>query len=436
MSLTKVDYRARMSRLAELAEGGAVLVLSQPTAYRNSTVEHGWRQESFLYYMTGFVEAESALLVLPFKPEGERYHLFLRERDPERELWDGKRLGTARAKSQVPVDQAHTIESLWDKLPDLMGEAKRLYVTLGLSEDYDRRIIRALAVHKGKHGKHNLSAKVPLFDAQYLAGLMRLRKGPEEVERMRDAAAVTRQTFAKVYRTVRPGMTERDVHGLILGEFMAGGAEMEAYGGIVAGGNNACCLHYRDNDQLLKDGDLLLIDAGAQKHYYASDVTRTFPIGRRFSSEQKAVYEIVLAAQKAAIAKATVGSTLPKIHDEATGQLIDGLLSLGILKGSKDEILAKGSHRKYYPHGTSHWIGMDVHDVGMYRDRGDWMKLESGMYFSVEPGLYFDAADESVPAPFRGIGIRIEDDVLVTAQGPDVLTDGIAKEVHELENRN
>lgn len=435
MSLSPIDYRARMSRLADLAEGGAVLALSQPTAVRNGSVEHNWRQESFLYYMTGFTEADAALVIAPYRAEGDRFHLFVRDKDPERELWDGRRLGVVAAKAQLGIDHAHPIGTLWDKLPDLLGEATRVHLSLGMSEEYDRNIIRALGQHKGRYGKSNLSAKLPIHDIGYIAGLMRLKKGPEEVARMRDAAAVTRATFATVFQRVRPGMTEREVHGLLIGGFLQGGAEMEAYGAIVAGGNNACCLHYRDNDQVLKDGELLLIDAGAQKHYYATDVTRTFPIGRRFSPEQKAVYEIVLASQKAAITKAVIGSSIQAIHEEASRVLVDGLIDLKLLKNSRDEIIAKGQHRQYYPHGTSHWIGMDVHDVGVYRENGDHKKLETGMYFSVEPGLYFDAADDSVPEAFRGIGIRIEDDVLVTPDGPDVLTAGIAKEVHELENR-
>ena len=435
MNLSPIDYGARLARAGEALQGGALLVMAQPMAYRNSSVEHPWRQDSFFYYMTGLEEPEAALLVLPFKPAGERHVLFLRDKDPERELWDGRRLGVAEAKRKLKIDQAFPFSTLWQKLPDLLGEANALHCTLGQSPEYDREIIQALAVHKSRFGKKNLSCKIPLHDGLYVAGKLRLRKGPEEIERMRAAASATRKTYAKIYQTVRPGMSERDVHGLILGEFLSHGGEREAYGSIVAGGGNACVLHYRDNNMPLKDGDLLLIDAGSEFQCYASDVTRTFPVGKAFSPEQKAVYEIVLASQKAAIAKATVGSSLPQIHDEATAKLVDGLLALKLMKGSRDEIIAKGDHKRYYPHGTSHWIGMDVHDVGVYQEGGKPVRLETGMYFSVEPGLYFDPSDESVPAAFRGIGVRIEDDVLVTAAGPDVVTTGIAKEVRELENR-
>jgi Xaa-Pro aminopeptidase len=435
MQLSPIDYGARLARAGQLLDGGAMLVMAQPMAYRNSTVEHPWRQDGTFYYLTGFEETDAALLILPFRPEGERHVLFLRDKDPERELWDGRRLGVAEAKRKLAIDQAYPFHTLWQKLPDLIGEANKLYCILGQSPEFDREIIQALAVHKGRYGKKHLACKIPIHDASYVAGRLRLRKGPEEVERMRVAAAASRKAYEKMYKAVRPGMTERDVHGLLIGEFLANGGEREAYGSIVAGGANACVLHYRDNNMPLKDGDLLLIDAGAEFQCYASDVTRTFPVGKRFTPEQKAVYEVVLEAQKAAIAKATVGSSLAAIHDEASAKLTDGLIELKILKGSREEVMAKGAHRKYFPHGTSHWIGMDVHDVGVYQEHGKPVPLEPGMYFSVEPGLYFDPADESVPEAFRGIGVRIEDDVLVTSGGPDVVTTGIAKEVRELENR-
>lgn len=435
MNLTPIDYRARQARAAAEVGDGALLVLSQPQALRNSTNEHAWRQESFFYYLTGFEEPEAALLILGFKPAGERVHLFLRDKDPERELWEGRRLGLKEAAKTLAIDTAHQVRDLWEKFPDLLGEASRVYFHLGLSPEYDREFIQALARHKGRYGKKHLSCKIPVHDSMYVAGRLRLHKTADEVARMRAAAGVTRRAFDKLYRSVRPGMNEREAYGLILGEFLAGGAEMEAYGSIVAGGANACILHYRENNMPLKDGELLLVDAGSQYEYYASDVTRTFPVGKRFSPEQRAAYDIVLAAQKAAIAQATVRSSLPAIHDTAISVLVDGMLDLRLLTGSKDEIIAKGLFRAYYPHGTSHWIGMDVHDVGVYQEGGEPMRLAPGMYFSVEPGLYIPPTDDKAPKGLRGVGIRIEDDVLVTANGPEVITAEIAKEVFELENR-
>jgi Xaa-Pro aminopeptidase len=435
MNLRPIDYRARHKRAADLMDQGALVVLSQPTAYRNSTVEHSWRQESFFQWLTGFEEPGSCFVLLANRPEGERTHLFVREKNPERELWDGRRLGVDGAAKTLMIDKAHSAESFWRDLPGLLGDASKVWFNLGLNEDYDRNFIKALSQHKAVHGKKNLSCKIPIHDSLYLAGLLRMRKSPEELDRMRTAAGITRKTFEQIYKSVRPGMSEKDVYGIIQGEFLKNDADMESYGTIIAGGANACVLHYRDNNQALRDGELLLIDAGAQFQYYASDVTRTFPIGKKFSPEQLAMYEVVLRSQKAAISKAIVGSNLPAIHDAAVSVLTDGLLDLKLLKGSKDEIIEKAAFRRFYPHGTSHWIGMDVHDVGVYHEAGQPVVLDAGMFFSVEPGLYVQPDDESAPPAFRGIGIRIEDDVLVTADGPEVLTSGIAKEVKDLENR-
>lgn len=435
MTLRPIDYRARHARAAALMDQGALVVLSQPTAYRNSTVEHSWRQESFFHWLTGFEEPGACFVLLANRPEGERAHIFVRVKNPERELWDGRRLGVEAAGKTLAVDKAHSSEVFWSTLPDLLGDARNVWFNFGLTEEYDRHFIKALGQHKGKFGKKHLSCRLPVYDSLYLAGLLRLRKTADEIDRMRAAASITRKTFEKVYQNTRPGMSEKDVYGIIQGEFLKNDADMESYGTIIAGGANACVLHYRDNNQPLRDGELLLIDAGAQFQYYASDVTRTFPIGKTFSAEQRALYDIVLRSQKAAIAKATVGSSLPAIHNEAVSVLIDGLLDLKFLKGSKDEITEHHAYRRFYPHSTSHWIGMDVHDVGVYQHGDQPIALESGMYFSVEPGLYVQPEDDSVPAAFRGIGIRIEDDILVTDTGPDIVTTGIAKEISELENR-
>jgi Xaa-Pro aminopeptidase len=415
-------------------DGGALLVLAQPTAVRNATVEHAYRQESFFYYLTGLAEPEAALLYLPFKPAGQRTHLFLRPKDPTRELWEGRRLGIDGAKASLAIDEAHSIGKLWDLVPDLLGEASKVYFHFGLHGDHDRQFLAALAQHRAKHSRRRSAALLPVYDGQYLAGQLRLRKHPEEIDRLRAAASVTRQTFGKIYKTVRPGLSERDIHALILGEFYAGG-DMEAYGSIVASGSNACVLHYHENNQPLRDGELLLIDAGAQYDYYASDVTRTMPIGRCFTPEQRAVYDVVLAAQKAAISKAVPGSTLVAVDEAAVSVLVDGMLDFGWLSGSREEIVTKMLYRKYYPHGTSHWIGMDVHDVGIYWQDEEPVRLAPGMYFSVEPGLYIDPQDTTVPMAFRGIGVRIEDDLLITEGGAEVITAGIEKEAAALEHR-
>ncbi len=434
MTITPINYRARReAACSELAEG-AMLVMAQPTAIRNNNQEHPYRQESFLHYLTGFEEPESALLILAHKPESQRYIMFLRDNDAFAELWDGKRLGVRNAPNALQVDAAFPIEQLWEKLPELLDGALRLYYHLGRDESNDRHLVAAIHQLRRRRGRTTQSL-ISIHDPNFISGRLRLHKQPEEVERMHAAAAITRQAFAKVYAAVRPGMNEREVWAILLHEFLRQGADMEAYTSIVAGGANACGLHYRDNNQPLRDNELLLIDAGAQYAYYASDVTRTFPIGKKFTPEQKAVYETVLEAQLAAIAKARAGSTLTHIHDAAVEKLVDGMIQMKFFKESPQQIIEQNLYRKYYPHSTSHWIGMDVHDVGDYQEDGVPITLAPGMYFSVEPGIYIEPSDTSVPEAFRGLGVRIEDDVLITTGDPEVVTHGIAKNISELENR-
>ncbi len=436
MNMTPIDYRRRMDlACAELAEG-AMLLLAQPVAIRNANQEHMYRQESFLHYLTGFDEPESALLILGHRPEGERYVMFLRDNDAVAELWGGKRLGVDAAPMALRVDQAYPISQLWDKLPELLDGALRLYYHLGRDEKQDRHLIAVMHALKSRRPRRlKTTALISIHDPLFVAGRLRLRKQPEEIARMQHAAAITRAAFARVYAEVRPGMNEREVWAILLAEFMRGGADMEAYHSIVAGGANACCLHYHGNNQPLADHSLLLVDAGAQYAYYASDVTRTLPVGRRFTAEQKAVYAVVLEAQLSAIAAAQVGATLPQIHDAAVDKLVDGMIDMRFFKESRQEIIEQNLYRRYYPHSTSHWIGMDVHDVGEYHEDDLPIALQPGMYFSVEPGIYIDPNDALAPVPFRGIGVRIEDDVLITDKGPHVITDGIAKDVDALENR-
>ena len=433
-SLSPISYRSRMDRACEKLFDGALLVMAPALSIRNSNQEYSFRQDSFFHYLTGFEEPSCALLILSQKPVGERYILFVREKNELEELWEGKRLGVSEAPNALQVDKAFPIGALWDKLPELLDGASRLYCSMGRHEESDRHLIRALQKNKKRRGRTTTTV-LPLFDSDIIAGQLRLRKGPEEVERMKRAAAITKHTFDKILKEVRPGMNEQQVWAWIMGEFMFQGAEMEAYTSIVAGGSNACCLHYRSNNAPLNDNELLLIDAGSQFQYYASDVTRTFPIGKKFTPEQKAVYEVVLESQLKAIELAKPGSTLTAIYDKASDVLADGMIQMGFFKQSKQEVMEKGLFKKYFPHNTSHWIGMDVHDVGDYHLDGKPRPLEPGMYFSVEPGIYIDPSDTTQPEGFRGIGIRIEDDVLITVQGHEIITAGIPKTVAELENR-
>jgi Xaa-Pro aminopeptidase len=438
MEFPKIDYRARLENLSSRLNHEAMLLMAQPEAIRNSDVGHSYRQESFFRYLTGVSEPESALLVVPKHGEGKKFILFVRTKNPVSEQWEGRRLGVDGAKQLVPVDEVHPIDELWKYFAGYVKGHTKMHYCLGRDEHADRDLISGLnAIRRTK--PRFFDYKMPIVDSDYLAGEMRQIKGAEEIDRMAKAAKITESAFRTIYDRTRPGMNEKEVYGIILSEFLRQGADMEAYGTIVAGGNNACILHYVSNDMMLRDGELLLVDAGAQLEYYASDVTRTFPIGKRFTPAQKSLYEIVLEANKRAIECVKIGSTIPEVHQKAVEILVSGLLELKLLQGSKSEIIDLGTYKKYYMHNTSHWLGMDVHDVGPYNAEidGQWIpvKFEAGMVLTVEPGLYIPADDDSVPKEFRGIGIRIEDDILVTEGGYRNLTLGIPKEVVELENR-
>lgn len=432
LNLPPVDYRQRQQEAAVLLNGGAMLVLAQPQSYRNSTVEGVYRQDSLFHYLTGFGETDAALLI---RPKGSNQDIesviFLRDKDPIAELWNGARLGVAAAKDQLAIDAAYPWDQLWPKLPELLVGSKALYFPLGLHADNDRKVIEALRKTRTLGARTN-GGILPVFDSQIVSGALRIIKRPEEISRMRAAAAITRGAFKTVLHSLKPEMNEREVHGILVGEFLRGGAEMEAYGSIVAAGSAACCLHYRDNNKPLKAGELLLIDAGCQVDNYASDVTRTFPINGKFSAEQKSLYEIVLKSQKDAISECRPGASWQDVQTKAFRSMTEGLIEIGLIKVGVEESMTNNLHKKFCPHSISHWIGLDVHDAGIYSEDGKPVPFRPGMYFSVEPGIYINPDDDTVPPGFRGIGIRIEDDVLITESGCEVITDGIPKEVSEI----
>jgi Xaa-Pro aminopeptidase len=303
---------------------------------------------------------------------------------------------------------------------------------MGQVSENDKRVIETLRKHR-LGAARNAAGMIPVMDPAHIGGALRIIKRPEEIARMRAAASITKNAFTRVLSELDPKQSERDIHATLLNEFLRGGADMEAYGSIVAGGNNACVLHYRDNNAPLRAGQLVLIDAGCQVDNYASDVTRTFPVSGRFSPSQRALYEICLQSQKDAIAQAKPGNNWIDVQDAAFKTLAQGLIDIGLIKMPLAEALEKNAHKHFCPHSISHWIGLDVHDAGRYRDEKGPVPFEPGMYFSVEPGIYINSSDDSVPEEFRGIGIRIEDDVLITQSGCDVLTAGIPKEVSEVE---
>jgi Xaa-Pro aminopeptidase len=423
-------YAARRQAVLEDMGKGVMIVASPPTFIRNNDVEHEYRQGSDLFYLTGFDEPES-VLILTTEHAQHRTVLFLRDRDLERETWDGPRLGVERACQQLGVDAAFSIKELDDRLPDYLEDTRRAHYRIGLDRRFDDRFLRALDVVRTR-SRRGIECPSEIVDPGAILHEHRLRKTDAEVASMRRASAITREAHLAAMRIARPGRHEYEVEAEILRTFRAHGSERPAYGSIVGSGPNATILHYRKNDRRMAEGDLLLIDAGAEFDYYASDVTRTFPVSGRFSESQRAVYETVLRAQEAAIDAVKPGATIENVHDAAVHVLLDGMRSLGLVKGEDAALLESGEYKKYYMHRTSHWLGMDVHDVGRYHQSGAPRPFEPGFVLTVEPGLYISPTAEVDPA-LRGIGVRIEDDILVTARGGENLTADIPKRVNEIE---
>lgn len=421
-------FKSRRSNLMKAHPHATFIFPAAPEVLRNPDVHYPYRQESNFYYLTGFEEPE-AFLVLTQK----KTILFVRKRDREKEMWEGERYGVDGARQVFGADEAFLTEEFDQKLPELLKGSEQVYYRLGMNEEVDRRVLSALEVHRRSLGRSGKSLP-PLADPNEAVGEMRIFKSPEEVEILRKACQVTAKAHQAAMREVRPGMNEFEVEALIDYSFRRGGCQRVGYGSIVAGGRNATCLHYRANNEGLRDGDLLLIDAGGEFDYYTSDITRTFPVGKRFTAAQAKVYDLVLKSQKAGIAMAKPGATLPGIHRHICEILVEGMLSFGLLKGDVNEIIQSGGHRRFYPHNTSHWLGMDVHDVGLYTKEGEPRKLEPGMCFTIEPGFYVQPTDHDISAEYRDIGIRIEDDILCVAGGCDVLTKDAPKERAEIES--
>jgi len=423
-------FAARRKALLDAMGQGVMIIPAPPTFIRNNDVEHEYRQGSDLYYLTGFDEPDSVLVLSTEHPE-HRAVLFLRPRDPERETWDGPRLGAERAPDALQIDAAFPIRELDERLPSYLENVKRVHYRIGLDRRFDEHFLSAMDVVRMR-ARRGGEYPSEIVDPGVLLHEMRLKKGQDEIDVMRRAAVITREAHLAAMRAARPGRFEYEVEAELLRTFRAHGSERPAYGSIVGAGPNATILHYRKNDRRLEEGDLLLIDAGAEFGYYASDVTRTFPVSGTFSPPQRAVYDLVLKSQLAAIAAVRPGATIEGVHEETVSVLVDGLLELGLLSGDKQQIVEQGDYKKFYMHRTSHWLGMDVHDVGRYHQAGAPRPLEAGFVLTVEPGLYISPNAEVDPA-FRGIGIRIEDDILVTSEGHENLTFDIPKAVPELE---
>jgi Xaa-Pro aminopeptidase len=424
------EHRKRF--LALLArEEAAAIIPTGAVKLRNHDSEYRFRPRSDFYYLTGFREPDAVLVLVPHHADAETV-LFLNEKDREAETWTGRRLGVVDAPSTLGVARAYPLSELWTRLAELLpGHARLLY---GFGEDaaFDRELVARMAElqQKSRAPRH-----VPRQWVEPVLHLheLRLKKDEAELERMRAAARVSAEAHRAVMRAARPGVNEAELDALLEYTFRRRGGTGSAYGNIVAGGANACILHYRENDRPLREGELCLVDAGCEWDFYASDVTRTFPVGGRFTSEQRALYELVLRAEEAALARIRPGATQDEVHDTAVEVLVDGLLALGLLDGTRAEALEQHTYRRFYMHRTGHWLGLDVHDCGLYTVGGIARPFEPGMVTTVEPGLYIAPDDESVEPRWRGIGIRIEDDVLVTAAGHELLTEDVPKAPDEIE---
>jgi Xaa-Pro aminopeptidase len=413
------EFAARRERFCKAMGRGVALFASAPLALRNNDVEHDYRQDSDLFYLTGFDEPDSVLLLST--EHGEPHSvLFVRPRDPARETWDGPRAGLDGAVQRFGVDESHPIAELSQKLPDYLKDVTRLHYRLGRRRELDAQVLAAIEQLRAK-ARTGVMPPREIVDPGVVLHEMRLRKEPGELERMRRAAEITAKAHAAAMYVARPGRYEYEVEAELLRVYRSHGAERPAYGSIVGSGPNATILHHRRNDRLMQDGDLLLIDAGAEFEYYACDVTRTFPVNGKFNGPQRAIYDVVLAAQIAAIEAVRPGVTIADVHRRALEVLVDGMIVLGLIEGPRAEALEREAYKRFYMHRTSHWLGMDVHDVGDYFIAKQDRALEPGFVLTVEPGIYI-APGSPCDAQWQGIGVRIEDDVLVTETGVALLT--------------
>lgn len=431
LSLSAEHYRKRRKQLMRMAGEQAIVVLrAAPERIRSRDTHYPYRQDSDFWYLSGFAEPEAVLVLIPGRRHGEAL-LFCRERNPEREGWDGPRLGPEGAVDTLRMDDAYDIDDIDDILPGLLEGRSRVYYHFGRDTDFDLQLIGWVnrvreQVRQGAQPPHEF------LELGHLLDELRLFKSREELRLLQRAADISVLAHEAAMRAARPGLHEYSLQAEVERVFRLHQAE-PAYGSIVGAGANACVLHYRANNAPLRDGELVLIDAGAEYHGYAADITRTFPVNGKFSREQRALHDLVGAAQQAALAQARPGITYEAMHDAAVRTLSEGLLKLGLLKGKLEKVIADGAYKRFYRHKTGHWLGLDVHDVGDYRIDGESRLLEPGMVFTIEPGLYVGADDASVAEKWRGIGIRTEDDVVITRDGHAVLTDALARSADAIE---
>jgi Xaa-Pro aminopeptidase len=430
-SVAKDEFARRRRQLTRLIGRDSIAILpAAPVRHRNNDVEYAYRQDSDFHYITGFAEPESVAVLIPGREQAE-YVMFVRERDSARETWDGRRAGPAGATRDFSADDAFPIGDIDEIIPGLLENRTKVFYTMGVYADFDQRVVGWVnglrtQARNGRHIPQEFVALDPVLHD------MRLFKSRAEIELLRESARIAAAAHVRAMRFCRPGRQEYEVMAELVHEFRRYNADT-SYHPIVGAGPNSCILHYRDNNQTLKDGDLLLVDAGCEYECYASDITRTFPVNGRFSPEQRAVYEIVLEANEAAIAKVKPGNDWNAPHAAAVHVITQGLVKLGLLEGRVSKLERDGAYRRFFMHRTGHWLGMDVHDVGDYKVGDEWRVLEPGMVMTIEPGIYIPAGSRGVPKRMRNIGIRIEDDVVVTRTGVEVLTSQAPKSVEAIE---
>ncbi len=424
-------FKKRRDEFAKHVSPGSVLILpSHPEYIRNHDVHHSYRQDSNLFYLTGFEEPESILVFRPGQtPESI---MFVRAKDEERETWDGFRYGPEGVAKNFLINKCYLIADFDKEIVGLLKDSDRIYYHWAIDHGFDQKMISILERTRLSHGRSG-RGQLPMNDSWEVLGEMRSIKSNYEIEVLRKAGEISAKAHVAAMKFTKPGVNERQIHGVLMAAMFGECASREGYGTIVATGNNATTLHYVFNDQICKDGELILIDAGAEYDYYTGDITRTFPVNGKFSVAQKKVYEGVLAVQKDLIEMIKPGLPFKDLQDTAIDRLTELMIELKLLTGHKDELIKSLAFKKYYPHGVSHFLGMDVHDSGRYMFGKEPRQLEPGVCFTIEPGLYIPENDTSAPAELRGIGIRIEDNIVVTQDGYENLTKLAPKEIHEIE---
>lgn len=425
------EFARRRKRLMQMMDKDSVAILpAVPIRMRNRDVEYQYRPDSDFFYLTGFPEPEAVMVIVPRRKHGE-YILFCRENDPVMETWNGPRAGQDGAMDEYGADDSFPIDDIDDILPGLLENKSRVFYTMGIHKEFDQRLIGWVnrLREQSRAGIHTPGEFVAL---EHHLHDMRLYKSSYEVTRMRKAAKISAKAHIRAMKTCQPDMYEYQIEAELHHQFVTQGARSPAYSSIVGGGRNSCILHYVDNNAVLNDGDILLIDAGAEFECYAADISRTFPVNGVFSKEQRALYQLVLNSQYAAIEQVQPGNHWNQVHEAAVKVLVKGLIKLGLLKGTPAKVIKSEAYKKFYMHRTGHWLGMDVHDVGDYKIEDEWRVLEPGMVLTVEPGLYI-APMKGVAKKWHNIGIRIEDDVLVTKKGHDILSKDTPKEIDEIE---